>query len=286
MADVGANRGDFSAMFVAAIEEQQEEARGGGPTSTWCIHLFEPDREEVAHLRDRLEEERWTQHRGIASVAVHEVAVSDRNADAVPMYFPKRSVQQAHPHAAFQESIFLWKGMDESSMPRRDDVVAVSLDRAFGAGAAEEAEVHADVMAAGESTINIIAAGTAAVGTIKIDVEGHDFRVLRGARGLLRAGRVGVVLLEYGHGWATECDTSKESLKVAVVELDAFGFDSYLVGKGGELLRLSGGCWVDDYETWAWSNVVSVSRSLRPSLAEAWGAASAVRPAPPPPEQE
>lgn len=85
---------------------------------------------------------------------------------------------------------------------------------------------------------------------------------------------VGVVLFEYGHCWAgSEAvgDSSRVNLGTTVRWLDESGFDSYLIGGQGELLLLSGGCWVSDYETWAWSNVVAVSRQVRGDLVERWG---------------
>ena len=63
--------------------------------------------------------------------------------------------------------------------------------------------------------------------------------------------------------------------------LDEIGYDSYLIGQDAALLRLSGGCWRPDYETWAWSNVVAVSRVSASGVASRLDAASTVRPAPP-----
>jgi FkbM family methyltransferase len=44
-------------------------------------------------------------------------------------------------------------------------------------------------------------AGLDRVDLVKIDAEGHDLRVIEGARGALRAGRIGVVQFEYSHRW-------------------------------------------------------------------------------------
>ena len=126
-------------------------------------------------------------------------------------------------------------------------------------------------------------ASTPVVDLLKVDAEGHDAAVLRGAAGLLARARVGALIFEYGHGWVTSVDTARENLGSVVHDLDVrFGFDAYLVGRGGELLRLTGGCWVPDYETWSWSNVVAVHRRTRPALATRWRARSALAPTPPP----
>ncbi len=36
---------------------------------------------------------------------------------------------------------------------------------------------------------------------VKVDTEGHDLRVIRGAEGMLREGRIGVLQFEYNHRW-------------------------------------------------------------------------------------
>lgn len=45
------------------------------------------------------------------------------------------------------------------------------------------------------------ARGVQSVLLLKIDVEGHEFAVLKGAEGMLRAGRIQAVQFEYGEGW-------------------------------------------------------------------------------------
>jgi len=39
------------------------------------------------------------------------------------------------------------------------------------------------------------------VDLLKVDTEGNDFKVIRGALGLLRSGRIGVLQFEYNHRW-------------------------------------------------------------------------------------
>jgi len=70
-----------------------------------------------------------------------------------------------------------------------------SLHRVPGATAATETvrTTTLDDYAAG--------AGISCFAFVKIDTEGHDLAVLRGARGLLAGHRVGVVQFEYNHRW-------------------------------------------------------------------------------------
>ena len=43
-------------------------------------------------------------------------------------------------------------------------------------------------------------------GLVEIDTEGHDLRVIEGAKGLLTAGGIDVIQFEYNHRWiASRC---------------------------------------------------------------------------------
>ncbi|MEB3220557.1 MAG: FkbM family methyltransferase [Candidatus Sericytochromatia bacterium] len=53
----------------------------------------------------------------------------------------------------------------------------------------------------------VAAQGWPAVDLLKIDTEGHDLRVLQGARQLLAEGRLGLIQLEYNAAWRA-CDSS------------------------------------------------------------------------------
>src|SRR6202042_3792854 len=59
---------------------------------------------------------------------------------------------------------------------------------------------------------------------VKIDTEGHDLAVLRGARGLLAGHRIAVVQFEYNHRWVF----ARAFLRDAFDLLGGFG---YQVGK-------------------------------------------------------
>ena len=68
----------------------------------------------------------------------------------------------------------------------------------------------------------------------------------------------------------TRCNHS--NTRTTVEWLDRAGYDSFLIHERGGMVQLSGGCWTHDYETWMWSNVVSVSRRHRPALAARFAA--------------
>ena len=64
---------------------------------------------------------------------------------------------------------------------------------------------------------------------LKIDAEGYDFRVLKGAHGLLRDRRIGVVQFEYNRAWQLAGDT----LFGAISLLRDCGYDTYVLRKDG-----------------------------------------------------
>jgi len=64
---------------------------------------------------------------------------------------------------------------------------------------------------------------------LKIDAEGYDLRVLRGARELLAGRRIGVVQFEYNRAWQLAGDT----LFGALTLLRSFGYDVYVLRRDG-----------------------------------------------------
>jgi FkbM family methyltransferase len=90
---------------------------------------------------------------------------------------------------------------------------------------------------------------------LKIDTEGYDWAVLKGADGALAQHRIGMLLFEY-HGiglWQTL------SLRTVLKYLEGYGYECYYDGQP-TLTRLSG-CWHSSYELKWWSNVVCVHES-------------------------
>ena len=104
---------------------------------------------------------------------------------------------------------------------------------------------------------------------LKIDTEGFDPTVLTGARRLLSLQVPSVVLFEYHNkqAWATT------SLQDVALDLASVGYVCYFDGQP-TLTRITG-CWHDDLEIKAWSNVVcAVAGSKHQQLLESlsWGA--------------
>jgi hypothetical protein len=97
------------------------------------------------------------------------------------------------------------------------------------------------------------------VALLKVDAEGADPLVLRGASKLLASGRVDAVLFEYGHQWTKTVDTGTHNLRSTTAFLDALGFDSFLLGRRGAV-QLNGDCWDPLAEFWMWSNVFALRR--------------------------
>lgn len=123
-----------------------------------------------------------------------------------------------------------------------------SLSR--GASTAEARETTVDV-----TTLDAEAERLALerIDLLKVDAEGHDLGVLRGAERLLRERRVGIVQWEYSDSWIAGGGT----LAAALSLLDGFGYRTYLLKRGG-LYRF-------DYalfgEYFTFSNFVSLRES-------------------------
>lgn len=64
---------------------------------------------------------------------------------------------------------------------------------------------------------------------LKIDAEGYDLRVLRGAHALLRERRIGIVQFEYNRSWQLAGDT----LFAAIGLLRECGYDVYVLKRDG-----------------------------------------------------
>ena len=94
---------------------------------------------------------------------------------------------------------------------------------------------------------------------LKVDCEGYDPAVLRGARRLLSRQHVEFVLFEYGALYLTARNSSSapDSLEGTAEWLDALGYDSYLLGRNNAI-RVNGNCWRQDYELWLYSDVERV----------------------------
>jgi len=95
--------------------------------------------------------------------------------------------------------------------------------------------------------------GTTRIGYLKIDVEGHDLLVLKGARELLRSGRIDIIEVEAGMG----CAGTPRHVPLARFREYLDGFDYELFGIYEQV-----GDWVSGLERLRRANVVFASRAV------------------------
>lgn len=114
-------------------------------------------------------------------------------------------------------------------------------------GRQEDIETTVDVVALDE-----VFGPRVRIHLLKIDAEGYDPMVLRGARRLLRARRVKFVVFEYDVVWRTSGHNL--TLRAATEELHALGYSCFLMMKAA-LLPLSGRWWQKVYDSVEWGNI-------------------------------
>ncbi|KAL6760683.1 S-adenosyl-L-methionine-dependent methyltransferase [Haematococcus lacustris] len=113
--------------------------------------------------------------------------------------------------------------------------------------------------AAGQYTVQVVTVdevmkrwvGHNRVSLLKVDTEGYDPDVLRGAENTFSSQAVDLVIFEY-HGIGRWKD---ETLAGIVVWMEAKGYACYFEGNPF-IYKLSRGCWNPKYEIKTWSNVV------------------------------
>lgn len=103
--------------------------------------------------------------------------------------------------------------------------------------------------------------GNQTIQYLSIDVEGHDYKVLKGGQSetLHR-----VEYLEFEYNWKEPW--YRHSLRDAIDLLESNGFVCYWPGLAGNIWRITN-CWLDHYKYHYWSNVACVNTKL-PSVAK------------------
>ena len=95
---------------------------------------------------------------------------------------------------------------------------------------------------------------------MKVDVEGADYAVLRGARAALASGRVQALQFESNFKW--EKMVGAKTLVDGVRFLEQLGYDVFLISRTGPWQPISGAFWDAAYEgcaeTWDSTNVAAV----------------------------
>jgi hypothetical protein len=106
----------------------------------------------------------------------------------------------------------------------------------------------------------VLERGIDTIDILKIDAEGYDMRVLRGASSLLAAQRIGIVQFEYNEPWALAGGTLGEAVSL-------FGRSGYHV-----FALKSAGLFTFDYtrfgDFFRYSNFVAVSPGLMPGVGQ------------------
>ncbi len=92
---------------------------------------------------------------------------------------------------------------------------------------------------------------------VHIDTEGHDPNVLKGLHAHLSAHRISMLAFEYVGGWPGI--TLQQQISVLDTQ---YGYDCYYLVYDA-LIKLSGGCWTDQYETRQQSNIFCLSRKYK-----------------------
>jgi FkbM family methyltransferase len=96
--------------------------------------------------------------------------------------------------------------------------------------------------------------GLSHIDLLKIDTEGHDPYVIRGARETIRNNRVTVFTFEYHRLWDQE-----ETLKRTLDESIGNGYVCYMAAEKDKMIKLTQSCWVPQYECRKFSNIWCVS---------------------------
>lgn len=173
--DVGANVGEWTAMFAGRMRER--------PAGL----LVEPNPAAAERLRTRVAGE------GRTGCEVLAAAAGERP-DRLPFFAEEYCGETSSLHRPSVRVDFTVVEVD-----------VVTLDQAL----ADRKVDHVDML--------------------KVDAEGHDFRVIQGAEGYLRAQRIDVLQFEYNKAWLNAGSTLARAFEF----LDGLGYATRLLRKDG-----------------------------------------------------
>jgi len=140
--DVGANRGDYTALLIEDGDQ------------TFDVHCFEPSAKAFSDLAQRFA--------GRPLVHVHNVGLSDREGSGVL----RAAALGSTCASLYERAVFRTSEAEEVRLRRLDEVC--------------------DEL------------GITSVDLLKVDAEGHDIAVLRGAGAMLDDGRIHAIQFEHG----------------------------------------------------------------------------------------
>lgn len=265
--DVGANVGDTSSRMMhlyTSLDCKQQQARhpvaaaqprcddhdisfhgggrahGDGPIQVWA---FEASPFTHAKLAQRGIDEGWT------SSGWHSVNAAATAVNGTPVRFYSngmdgdRQASMSQDHATAKGQYVEVEGMSLDGWAIQQGVM-VRVDTPAAAAAA-------DASTSASAPPAPMYVGTRMIHMLKIDAEGFDPAVLRGAQQLLQLGVPQFITFEYNDKWSWT--GAKFSLSDTVSYLRRFEYLCFLITPTG-LIPVSGDLWDERYEFKYWSN--------------------------------
>lgn len=165
-----------------------------------AVHVFEPHPQVYRELRDNVD--LWSGRPGVCPVQAHNFGLSDTNGEGV--------IEMPESFDGNRGTAYVVPTTDAGAAPPRGVRDTIRLQRLDDFWAANGAGRRIDV--------------------IKIDVEGHELSVLKGAAGLIEAGRIRDIVFEENRPYPTDVTDF----------LAARGYGVFLLEKGfrGPLVSL------------------------------------------------
>lgn len=241
--DIGANTGDTAADFVPIYTEvdcmrYQKRRPPTGPhddchQSSLRVISYEPVPENFAILKLRGDEEGWSD----AGWRAYQVATTS------PQVIAESGSSKEPGHGTLK--FFARLGADGKMVGGDQQgglVQAAVQSSTFVLVDAWTLDEH--LKSIGEVSTSIL--------LLKIDVEGSDGSVLRGAEESLRSHRVRFVVFEYNSKWNYP---GGDSLAGITKWMEQLRYVCYWITPDG-FVPLSGKYWHSSYEFWTWSNVL------------------------------
>ena len=215
MVDVGANVGDFTSMILAAFGPPRGEPSPSSSSPAVHLHAFELVPSNVELLRKRFRADSPSAAAAAQSrVTVHHAAVTDNAGGTVEI--KGRRAWKTHLDPRVVKGTSLIGGRRPQGGEPLDTTLGtaptVTLDGILGYRLGD----------AGGPPVAIL--------LLKVDAEGADGRVLRGARRLLDSGRVAVVYFESNPMQSALNDSLRKNVEYLSARA-AGGCTSYLFGK-------------------------------------------------------
>ena len=225
-----------------------EDWRFGENGESWLVQFFGPSCSTFFDVGANVGE--WTQSLLVSSPGIKRGVLLDASDSAVSKLHqrfrndPRVSIIHAAVSDVVGEAFFYEEeGAGMTS----------SLIEGFSAQGARKARVPV-------TTVDVEAAkhGFSFIDILKIDAEGYDLHVIRGAQELLRTQRIGIVQFEYNAPWADAGST----LSAARALLSRYGYELFLLKSTG-FYRID---YIYFGEFFNYANFIAVSKQKMPMI--------------------